>query len=550
MNKKQHLINKVNSFEEKYFNEDQKKIAIKILENAPEKEVQAYADFIFMKRRTGFAFDYSPEIARGRLITLREDKKRRINVNDEINNDENKLIIGDNYNALKTLLITHKNKIDVIYIDPPYNTEAAKKDGNQSSKENYVSKFIYKDKFGRGGWLNMMKARLTLAKDLLTNKGIIFVSIDDSEQSYLKVLMDDIFGENNFINQLVWVSNKKGRQISNSAFSKTYEYILMYSKQSIDSFDNFKIDRVWAEKYMPAIYTQKKYSTGEDSNGKFTFKNELHNTNIKLFNLKTRKNLFFPIYTNGINISIKPKKNWKKLIPPKNQNGIQGVWRWSKEKIEKEYYDLHVVEKFGKFKIYTKIRDNLYNTKDLILSSQLTTKSGSNELISLNIDEFEFPKPSNLIKFLLKLISNKNCFVLDFFAGSGTTGHAVMKLNKEDKGNRKFILCTNNENNIAYNVTYERLHRIIMGYTFKEKKSNFSWLKSNQPYDNEKLRVINIDDSIKISLKQKIKNEIYNDAKNGLKLLDSKYNKNELNLYYDLAALNPLKNEYDKFNKK
>lgn len=151
MNKKKHLINKIKIFDNKYFNEDQKKIAISILESAPEEEVQAYADFIFMKRRTGFAFDYSPEIAKGRLITLKEDIDRRINVGDKLEEDENKLIIGDNYNALKSLLVTHKEKIDVIYIDPPYNTESAKTDGNQSSKEGESSKFIYKDKFGRGG---------------------------------------------------------------------------------------------------------------------------------------------------------------------------------------------------------------------------------------------------------------------------------------------------------------------------------------------------------------------------------------------------------------
>jgi site-specific DNA-adenine methylase len=149
--KKEKLIKQIQDFDNKYFNEDQKEIAINILKNAPENEVQVYADFIFMKRRTGFAFDYAPEMARGRIITLREDKNKRINVTDDINKDENKLIIGDNYNALKALLITHKNSIDIIYIDPPYNTESAKSDGNDSYKSTNSSKFIYKDKFGRCG---------------------------------------------------------------------------------------------------------------------------------------------------------------------------------------------------------------------------------------------------------------------------------------------------------------------------------------------------------------------------------------------------------------
>jgi site-specific DNA-adenine methylase len=149
--KREKLINQIKNFDNKYFNQDQKTISINILKNAPENEVQAYADFLFMKKRTGFVFDYSPEIAKGRIITLREDENKRINVDGNINKDENKLIIGDNYNALKALLITHKNSIDIIYIDPPYNTESAKSDGNDSYKSNSSSEFIYKDKFGRCG---------------------------------------------------------------------------------------------------------------------------------------------------------------------------------------------------------------------------------------------------------------------------------------------------------------------------------------------------------------------------------------------------------------
>ena len=148
-----------------------------------------------MKRTVGFGFDYSPEIAKGRIVLLEEDKKRRINVGDEVTADENKLIIGDNYNALKSLLCTHKGKIDVIYIDPPYNTERASEEGNYSSKEKQgEGRFLYKDKFGRTGWLTMMKDRLHKAKDLLSEDGIIFVSIDDNQHAYLKILMDQIFG--------------------------------------------------------------------------------------------------------------------------------------------------------------------------------------------------------------------------------------------------------------------------------------------------------------------------------------------------------------------
>lgn len=155
MSKKNILIEQIKQFDTKYFNEDQKTIAINILKNAPEQEAQSYADFLFNKRRTGFAFDYSPEISKGRLITLREDKNRRINVNNIISEDESKLIIGDNYNALKALLVTHKEKIDIIYIDPPYNTESAKNEGNSDDNKSYKTgsskKLMYKNKFGRAG---------------------------------------------------------------------------------------------------------------------------------------------------------------------------------------------------------------------------------------------------------------------------------------------------------------------------------------------------------------------------------------------------------------
>ena len=231
MTKREILIQKIRKFDSKYFNQDQKRIAINILNIVHENDVQAYFDFICMKRKTGFAFDYSPEIAEGRLITLRENVDRRINVNDQITKDENKLIIGDNYNALKVLLITHKEKIDIIYIDPPYNTESAKTDGNHSSKDGTSSKFMYKDKFGRGGWLNMMKVRLTMAKDLLALNGIIFVSIDDSEQAYLKVLMDDIFGEENFVSTLPRIETNQGKN-DVKTIANRLDWILVYSNSA------------------------------------------------------------------------------------------------------------------------------------------------------------------------------------------------------------------------------------------------------------------------------------------------------------------------------
>ena len=516
--KREKLINQIKNFDNKYFNQDQKTISINILKNAPENEVQAYADFLFMKKRTGFVFDYSPEIAKGRIITLREDKNKRINVDGNINKDENKLIIGDNYNALKALLITHKNSIDIIYIDPPYNTESAKSDGNDSYKSTNSSKFIYKDKFGRCGWLNMMKDRLTLAKDLLTNDGIIFVSIDDSEQAYLKVLMDDIFGEENFIANIIW-KNRTTPNDSKINIATTHEYITIFSKNKNNivlngmerNFSNYK-------------------NIDNDPNGDWIKDNPTAASGNYNFEIKNP-------YTNEI------------YTPPKGR-----YWAFSEKRV-KEWFEsgkLIFSNELGKNFFIKKYKKDL--KKDFLSNSSIIefensfydeslTMHGTKEIRKI-LDEnlFKYPKPVNLITYLIKLVKNKNLIVLDFFAGSGTTGQAVMDLNRKDNGSRKFILVTNNENNIAHEITYERLHRIIKGEGSKGEK-DFDWLKKNKTYNDIKLRVIDIDDSVNISLDANVEDNIFQDCKNGLKLLDGEYNKKGINIYYDLAALNPLQRE-------
>ena len=559
MSKKNILIEQIKQFDNKYFNEDQKTIAINILENAPEQEVQAYADFLFNKRRTGFAFDYSPEIAKGRLITLREDKDRRINVNDIISEDENKLIIGDNYNALKALLITHKEKIDVIYIDPPYNTESAKTDGNNDSyKEGTSSKFIYKDKFGRTGWLNMIKDRLTLAKDLMKDDGVIFVSIDDSEQAYLKVLMDEIFGEENFISINNILDNLKGK-VSDKFISYTSHYVIMYSKnkKKLGKFNKIDQNKPLEEKYK--LF---------DSNGIYT-ENPFKKTGSDSFRVDRPKS-FYPILFNEKQSKTIDRVDFEELLTLTKEEDVQifidkielkyspnfdilwpihegklGRWTYGYEGFKKliETDDLIINKLNIKIKKRPSDEENISNSisgipKNFVYKKEFA--NGTTELKKIGLD-FSNPKSITLIKYLIMLIpNNNNLEVLDFFAGSGTTGQAVMELNREDEGNRKFILVTNNENNIAHDVTFERLHRIIRGKGTKQEK-DFDWLKNNKPYNDAKLRVINIDDSVKISLDQEeIDETIFKDCKNGLKLLDNEYNKKGLNLYYDLSALNPI----------
>lgn len=539
MSKKNILIEQIKQFDTKYFNEDQKTIAINILKNAPEQEAQSYADFLFNKRRTGFAFDYSPEISKGRLITLREDKNRRINVNNIISEDESKLIIGDNYNALKALLVTHKEKIDIIYIDPPYNTESAKNEGNSDDNKSYKTgsskKLMYKNKFGRAGWLNMMKDRLSLAKNLLSKDGIIFCAIDDAEQAYLKVLMDDIFEESNFIANCPIKSQPNGHMMN--GISRNHEYILIYKNNpnKIELLEWKKSEK----NHVPLIrggdnsdaeVRPKRYYPILEKNNKLTMIED--EDYLKIYVNKS----FDEKYISYIN----EKYSDYNIIWP-TSGGKNKVWQREFSRVKKEINN----------EIFFDSKNNkIFSIKneESLLSTWLEDKEfsyshhGARLLNSIvgESSEFRYPKSMNSIIKLLKTNNNPNSLVLDFFAGSGTTGQAVMELNREDKGNRKFILVTNNENNIANNVTYERLYRVIKGEGTNKDK-NFEWLKINKPYTDAKLRVIKIDDSVKISLDQeKIDETIFEDCKNGLKLLDSNYNKKDLNLYYDLSALNPI----------
>ncbi len=572
--KREQYIKELDSFNNKYFNDDQKTIIKTILELVPEKEIDAYARFLFMKRSVGFGFDYSPEIAKGRIVLLDEDKKRRINVHDEVTTDENKLIIGNNYNALQSLLCTHKKKIDVIYIDP-YNTEKAIEVGNFSSNDSKTkNKWQYKDKFGRTGWLKMMKDLLDKAKELLSEDGIIFVSMDDTEQAYLKQLMDDIFGETNFVSNIIW--KKSGGAGDAKQISNCHEYILCYA---------YCKEFHGPEKNSSKYKNTDKY---EKERGKFIYQDIFHTKRTWY------KGLDFPVYVTDDNKILleKPdggdfkivyagsntwtlnekKADWNRRQSNANASDIR--WTWSKKAWQKAI-DLDFLEvirngedkiRIAK-KIYKKVQYDAKNQKiveaknykflaSVIHKIKIRSNGNYKEIAvssatgSKDIEElftrrvFSFPKPVILIKLLLQCHPNKNAAVLDFFGGSGTTGHAVLELNREDGGKRKFILCANNENNIAHNTTYERLHRIIKGKGTKE-ETDFKWLEKNQPFSGTELRVLNIT-TTNIEIKTKDIDGVIKKAETGLKLLSSEYTKKKLDLYYDLAALNPLEKKEDK----
>ena len=348
----------------------------------------------------------------------------------------NFLIEGDNLASLQLLEKTHKGKIDLIYIDPPYNT------GNQDFV--YDDSFVdSNDTFRHSKWLSFMQKRLGIAHNLLSNKGAIFISIDANEFAQLKILCDAIFGESNFIGNMIWRKKAGGGQ-TDEFFVTEHEYIICYRKSSDFRWIDFKLE---------AKIEDFKY---EDANGKYTIvKLEKWGSSA---HKEDRPTMYFPIKapdgTDFYPIAPDGKDGrWRVGLERLHSLILENKIFWSKDvkkgrwiPYEKIYFD----ETKGKLLKSRSILYDIAETGDA--TKQLTDIFGQKDI-------FQNPKPIELIEFIIK-----HCFaytILDFFAGSGSTGHAVMKLNAENDGSRKFILCTNNENNICRDITYERIKRVI-----------------------------------------------------------------------------------------
>jgi len=368
---------------------------------------------------------------------------------------DNLIIKGNNLLALHSLKKRFAGKVKLIYIDPPYNT------GNDE--------FKYNDAFNHSTWLVFIKNRLEIARELLKEDGLIFVSIDDNEIHYLKVLMDEIFNRENYLNTFCWVSNLKGRQIAGKGATKTYEYILVYAKsKDSKNIGPFEIPIEKAKSLMPSSYKGFDYEVKNDQTGRFVLKNELYNTN-SAFNEETRPNLVFNIHYNFKTKEVKFSnidqeinfKDFIKIPPKKNNDGVHRfhAWRWNKEKILRELSNLEFVKTKDEVKVFTKIRKyDATNLKDII--TDITTTKGTYDIKTLFDGKkyFNYPKPVELIKIFVSQSGSKD-IILDFFAGSGTTAQAVLELNKEDGGNRQFILCE--QLDYVDTVTVPRVRKVI-----------------------------------------------------------------------------------------
>jgi len=394
-------------------------------------------------KRTGFHFDKRLEkmtdtikyFKKNEKLSFVQDKKALTH----------KLIIGDNYDALLNLLIEYHGKIDVIYIDPPY--------GKDSMGE--FAKTNYENAITRDNLLSMLYPRLVLARQLLSDNGVIFCSIDDKNQAYVKGLFDEVFWESNFVGSMAWESKTKS-QNTTTAFNKLQpkiEYILLYSKAGRNRFNLISK----GEKVYPHI----------DERGSY------REHTLELMNaegVRGRNSMIFDITDDVSTVSPPQGKQWKL--------GQDQVATY------KGGGDLSI--KNGKVVIKIRPENERNETTEPFwgfFSKEIgTAESAKKEVADVLGDNhgFETVKPVALIERLLFHTTDSNSVILDFFAGSGTTGHAVLELNRNNKGNRKFVLATNDENNIAQNITAKRLKRVMTGECYDGTK-DFKWNEKNKP---------------------------------------------------------------------
>ena len=428
------------------------------LEGLTNDEKSELIKLLRSQKKYGLVWEDKPEDAEQRMVNeqpvLVEVPERAI-LSDDAEAPNHILIEGDNLEALTALSYTHAGKIDVIYIDPPYNT------GNKD--------FIYNDSFvdkedgyRHSKWLSFMNKRLKIAKNLLSDKGVIFISIDDNEQAPLKLLCDEIFGERNFVAKFDW--RKKTGANDAKDIAVITESILLYSNSKVLAVER----EIWNR------------DEGSRNMKRFKFSDEFVETRGKYYlDTLDRGGLQ---YSDSMNYGIEAPDGG--MIYPNGRSEFVNdgwIWKWGKDKVkwglENKFLEFVKSKKSSgskytiKYKVYENV-DNEGNIRKKVGRAftnfilEPINQQGNSELMALFGEvPFSNPKPLGLLQYLLNTIVIKDVTILDFFAGSGTTLHATMQLNAEDGGHRQCILVTNNENGICENVTYERNRRVIQGYT-------------------------------------------------------------------------------------
>lgn len=361
----------------------------------------------------------------------------------------NLIIEGDNFDALRYLRMTHAGRVKCIYIDPPYNT------GNRDFI--YNDRFVDKeDNYRHSKWLEFMYRRLELAKDLLTEDGAIFVSIDDNEVFHLGLLMEQVFGAANFVASVIWQKRYTSAN-DHKTIAPMHEYLLV-----------FRASEAWKRNLLPRGEEKDKQYRFTDEKGVFRTSDYTCNKSAT-----ERPNLYYPI--------IHPKTG-EEIYPSTTR-----VWAYSREE-----HLRHVAEGLtywgksgdGKVPAFKRYKHLLKNADGVVPNTLWTfdevghTDSAKKEVLDILPEQaqaFSTPKPTGLIERILRIATNPGDIVLDFFAGSGTTAHAVLKLNQEDGGDRQFILVSSTEatpeapeKNLCRDICAERVRRVISGYTNKK----------------------------------------------------------------------------------
>lgn len=393
--------------------------------------------------------------------------------------DGNLIIEGDNLPALKSLLPQYSGRIKCIYIDPPYNTgkENWVYNDNVNSPliRDWIGKEVGQDDLTRHDkWLCMMAPRLKVLRELLSKDGVIFISIDDSEVHHLRALLNDILGEDNFIENIIW-QKKYSPQNDAKYFSDMHDFILCFAKNKITKENTTG----WKINLLPRTSSQDDRYSNRDNDPRGNWKSS--DMSVRTYN----KNTDYPIETPSGRI----------VSPPKGR-----CWRVSKEKYEELVKDNRIW--FGENgdnvpsvkKFLTEVKAGIVPVSIWFRENVGDNQEAKKEIMEIFADtkiDFETPKPTRLIKHILRLGTGKDDIVLDAFAGSGTTAQAVLELNEEDEGNRKFILIQMPENsekepkkNIARDITRERVVKVIEK-KLKNKDIGFEYRRVGQPIDAE-----------------------------------------------------------------
>ena len=494
------------------------------------------------RKKYGVVWEDTPEevaeLCKANLPVLVEDKDKAILT--DAQKPINILIEGDNYHALSVLNYTHKGKIDIIYIDPPFNTGAT----NWKYNNDYVER---DDQWRHSKWLSFMHKRLILAKKLLSKKGFLICAIDANELFSLGLLLDEIFGERNRVGLVTVEHNPKGRNLS-KFFSENSEFMLVFSKDiSSARFNDVVID--------------------EDKRATFNLSDDQGNYRLEPFmrvrtswSRKNKPKCYYPIYVSKDleEITIENKLGYYEVFP-RTKDGREWAWKNVPEsfvRLNKNGYFVAVQEN-NRIDILHKYREKQ------VFKNVWTNKKYHSEFQGTNILKkilgdyvFEYPKSLYLVADIIKITSKMDSIILDFFAGSGTTGHAVFELNKEDKGTRKFILCTDNENNICTEVCYPRIKGVINGY-LTQSKDKMPGVGGNLKYFKTAFVDAGSTDINKKKLVDKstemlcLKEYCFDEVKSGqhFKIFTNSQGK-LLGIIYDDDGIEPFKKELRKSNKK